>query len=344
MRKIIPYLIKLSVLLMAFSLIGQQVSATKGDVERALDLLRQARAAIGGEASINSVHSLSLIGKSNRHLQLPDGTVKELNGEFELHMLLPNQMMRLEKLSIGTSEGAERAQPDADKEVKILRDSKVRIVRADEEMEKGEAANAMRQHEQSEIAHYMLGLLLTPPPSFNATYNYAGEGDVEGRSAEIIEAQAAGGFAMKIYLDKSSHLPLMMSYQGSLPRIPLGQSFKIEGAGEGGADVMVFRRHKDGETENAQPRIIVRGKDGDKIVQEGDKFTMPAPAPEFENAQIQIRFSDFRPEGGVMLPHTLTQVVNGTVETVWTVERYEINSASINDKFQKDFKFKVEQN
>ncbi|HEY0544911.1 MAG TPA: hypothetical protein VGC91_05890 [Pyrinomonadaceae bacterium] len=343
MRKIIPYLIKLSVLLMAFSLIGQQVSATKGDVERALELLKQARAAIGGEAAINSVQSLSLNGQSRRQLQLPDQTAKELNGQFELHMLLPDKMMRLEKLSIGTPDGAERPQVSEDKEVKIVRDSQFKIMRADD-AEKGEVENAMRQHEQAELAHYMLGLLLTPPPSFNVTYNYAGEGDVEGARAEIIEAQGAGGFAMKIYLDKSSHLPLMMSYQGSFPRIPLGQGLKISGAGDEGEDIMILRHRKDGDDGQAQPRIIVRDKDGERVVQEGDKFTLPAPAPEFENASIQIRFSDFRPEGGVMLPHTLTQLVNGKVDTVWTVDGYEINSPSINDKFQKNFKFKMERN
>lgn len=343
MRKIIPYLIKLSVLLMAFSLIGQQVSATKGDVERALELLKQARAAIGGEAAIGSIQSLSMIGQSRRQLQLPDQTAKELNGEFELHMLLPDKMMRLEKMTIGTPDGAELPKVSEDKEVKIVRDSQVKIVRAGEDMEKGEAGNAMRQHEQAEIAHYMLGLLLTPPASFNATYNYAGEGDVEGVRAEIIEAQNAGGFAMKIYLDKTSHLPLMMSYQGSLPRIPFEQGLKIAGAGDDGEDIIVFHR-KDGEAGQAKPRIIIKDKDGERVVQEGDKFTMPAPAPEFENALIQIRFSDFRAEGGVMLPHTLTQLVNGKVETVWTVDRYEINSPSINDKFQQNFKFKLERN
>ncbi len=343
MRKIIPYIIKLSVVLMALSVIGQQVSATKGDVERAIELLKQARAAIGGEPAISSIQSLSISGKSHRQLQLPDQSAKELNGEFELHMLLPDKMMRLEKMMIGTPDGAERPNISDDKDVKIFKDARVKIIRGGD-MERGEAEKVMRQHEQSEIAHWMLGLLLTPPPAFDATYNYVGEGDVEGIRAEIIEAQSAGGFAMKIYLDKNSHLPLMMSYQGSLPRIPFGQGLKIEGPGDGGEDIVIVRHRKEGESGQELPRIIVKGKDGETVVQDGDKFTLPASAPEFENALIQVRFSDFRTEGGVMLPHTLTQLVNGKVETVWTVERYDINLPSINEKFQRNFKYKVEQN
>jgi hypothetical protein len=343
MRKIIPYIIKLSVVLMALSVVGQQVSATKGDVEHALELLRQARAAIGGEANIGSVQSLAISGKSRRQLQLPDQSAKELNGEFELNMLLPDKLMRMEKLTFGTPDGAERQQISEDKQVKIVRDAKVKIVRG--EMDGSEAENNMRQHEQAEIAHYMLGLLLTPPASLNATYNYVGEGEVEGTRAEIIEAQGTGGFNMKIYLDKSSHLPLMMAYQGSLPRIPLGTALKIDGAGEAGEDIMFTRHTKEGEAGEESPRVVIIRKDKEaEAPVDGKKFTLPAPAPVLESAWIEVRFSDFRTEGGVLLPHTLTEMINGKVETVWTVDRYDINSPSINEKFQKDVLFKARQN
>jgi hypothetical protein len=348
MRKFTPYLIKFSIALMVFSLISQQVSATKGDVERALELLKQARAAIGGDAAIGSVQSLSISGKSRRQLQLPERGARELNGEFELNMLLPDKLMRIEKLSIGSPEGADRAQGDDAQAFKI-KDRRVKIIRGD--MEAPEAAEkAMQQHEQAELARYMLGLLLTPPPSFKATYNYLGEGDIEGTRAEIIEAQSAGGFVMKIYLDKSSHLPLMMSYQGTeLPRLPFGEGVRVIGtagaAGEAGEDkdvIIIRHEKKEGAAGEELPRIIYERKGGENAPADGAKFTRPLPPP--ENALIEVRFSDFRAEGGVMLPHTFTQVVNGQVETVWTVESYLINSPATNEKFQKDMLFKTREN
>ncbi len=317
MRKIIPFIIKLSVMLMVISVISNQVSATKGDVERALELLKQARAAIGGESAINSVQNLSLNGKSRRQIKIAGQDEKQLNGEFELNLMLPDKLMKMEKLTLGTPGEAGQTQASEDK-IKI-RDARVKIVRGEAP---AEIQNEMRQHENSEIARYMLGLLLTPPPSFNAAYNYLGEGNVEGARADIIEAQGAGGFVLKIYLDKSTHLPLMMSYQGTLPRIMINKHIGEKGGPgviEETEDVVVIRRHKAGE----------EGASADK-----QPFNMPIPAP--EKAEIQVRFSDFRSVGGVLLPHTLTQTVNGTVDTVWTVERYEVNAPNINEKFNNE--------
>ncbi|MBC7910327.1 MAG: hypothetical protein H7Y30_07505 [Pyrinomonadaceae bacterium] len=321
MRKIIPFIIKLSAMLMVISVISSQVSATKGDVERALELLKQARAAIGGESAINSVQNLSINGKARRQIKIAEQGEKQLNGEFEMNLMLPDRLIKMEKLMLGTPGEAGRTQASEDK-IKI-RDARVKIVRAGDAPAQIQAH--MQQHERSEIARYMLGLLLTPPPSFNATYNYLGEGNVEGARADIIEAQGAGNFVLKIYLDKSTHLPLMMSYQGTMPRIMINKHIGADGVPgviEEDEDVIVIRRHKDEE----------EGASADK-----QPFTELLPAP--EKAEIQVRFSDFRSVGGVLLPHTLTQIVNGTVDTVWTVDRYEINSPNINEKFNNE-KFK----
>ena len=130
---------------------------------------------------------------------------------------------------------------------------------------------------------------------------------------------------LKIYLDKSTHLPLMMSYQGTLPRIMINKHIGADGGPgviEEAEDVVVIRRHKGGdESASADKRA----------------FNELLPAP--EKAEIQVRFSDFRSVGGVLLPHTLTQFVNGTIDTVWAVDSYEVNSPNINEKFNNE-KFK----
>ncbi len=344
MRKFVPLILKLSVMLVAISVISQQVTATKGDVEHALELLKQARTAIGGESAINSIQNLSINGRTRRQIQIPNEAEQTLNGEFELNMMLPDRLMRMEKLMHGTPrEGGERTPGAEGKELKV---KEVRVFR---DAENSEVQNIMRHHERSEIARYMLGLLLTPPPSFSATYNYLGEGDVGGARADIIEAQGAGGFVLKIYLDKSSHLPLMMSYRGSLPRIPFrhfinnGEGPMVEGED---ADVVIVRRPREGADAKveAAPRIVIeRAVGDDKAPAEGRKFVMRAPVPS-EETEIQIRFSDFRSVGGVLLPHVMTQYVGGKIDTVWTVERYDVNLPNINEKFQKDVLIRTKHN
>lgn len=341
MRKIIPFIIKLSVVLMVLSVIGQQVTATKGDVERALELLKQARAAIGGESTIGSVQNLSINGKSSRQVRLPDQAGKQLTGEFEMSMILPDKLIRIEKLTIGSPDGKDGAADVEDKDAKI-KDVRVKIVRDGED---AQGQNAARHHDQTEIVHYMIGLLLTPPPSFAASYNYAGEGNVDGARADIIEAMGANGFAMKLYLDKSSHLPLMMSYKGSLPRIPIEREIKGEGTlvADEGKDVVIVRHRKDGEAGQKAPTIMFERKiDDSELPVDGRKIVYSVAMN--DDAEVQVRFSNFRIVGGLLLPYTLTHVINGVVDAVWTVERYEINSPSINDRFQNEVQWRTKEN
>ncbi len=345
MRRFVPTILKLSVLLVAVSVITQQVGATKSDVERALDLLKQARAAIGGDAAINSVQSLSATGTTRRQVQIPNEAAQELTGDFELAMMLPDRMIKMEKLTLGSGpDGKDHGAAGERKEMKI-KEHQVRIVRGNKEGEGGESAelhDAMRHHERSEMARYMLGLLLTAPASVSARYNYLGEGDAGGAAADILEVQGSGGLMMKLYLDKSSHLPLMMTYQGMLPRIPIGRMIHSDGqAGEiNDQNVIVIRRPKDGSTKvegAVEPQITFERKIGEPGA-DGHKTMM------LESSEIQIRFSDFRSVGGVLLPHTLTQYVGGKLDSIWTVDGYELNSPNINEKFQKDFLIRTKQN
>ena len=341
MRRIIPYIMKISVALMVLSIIGQEVTATKGDVERAVELIKQARAAIGGDSAVGSVRSLSINGRTRRQLQLPGQVEKQLNGDFEMSMILPDKLIRIEKLTHGTAEAGERAESDQGKETKI-KDVQVKVVRNKKD---GHGENAARHHEQAEIAHFMIGLLLTPPSSMSATSNYIGEGNVDGARADIIEMTGANGFAMKLYLDRSSHLPLMMSYKGSLPRVPIEKHIKGDAASADGdeRDVVIVRHKSKGESSDGAPKIMVERKlnDGDGST---EGRTVLIGASMIEDAEIQIRLSDFRSVSGVLLPHTMTHFVNGKIDAVWTVEKYEVNSPSINDRFQNEFEWRSQQN
>lgn len=332
MRKIIPYIIKLSAVLIVLSVVGQQVSATKSDVERALELLKQARAAIGGESTIGAVQNLVISGKSSRQVQLPNQGSTQLTGEFELSMILPDQLIRIEKMTMGTPDSNPSVENSDDKS-SAIKDVRVKVIR---DVDSPTSPHTARQKDQSEIARYMLGLLLTPPPTFVTSYDYAGEGNVDGARADIIETMGSNGFTMKLFLDKSSHLPLMMSYKGSLPRMALDRDLKAgqsDAEGEG-KDVIIIRHLTADGTDRETPNVVFERKlDDGEPTPKGHKIVISDTAN--DDAEIQVHFSNFRMVGGVSLPHKLTHFVNGTLDTVWTVESYEINSPNINDRHHR---------
>ncbi len=151
---------------------------------------------------------------------------------------------------------------------------------------------------QNEMFRTTFALLLSAPDgAADADYLYAGEGTVDGSSCDVIEVQSAGT-SFKLYLDKSSHLPRMLSYMG----MPMN----------------VFKFHKD-DAANApkeDTKIFVRKMDKAELVEH------------------QVKFSDFRSVGGLQLPHRWSQTVGGNPGETVEISNYEINPANIAEKFK----------
>jgi hypothetical protein len=297
--------------------------------ERALELLRQARQAVGGEQSIAAVRSMTITGRVTKTFDF-DGTPKIEQGDWEMNLQLPNQLSKTMKLR-REGAGGEKLE-NVDKEIFVVRQSgelkeKIALPEAesgdkkrvafvvkkdggDKVMVNGDGPNAEVNRvlidkvagagafRQNELFRITLALLLAQPQGVDVTYKYAGEGSIDGANCDIVEA-SANGSTIRLYLDKSSHLPVMMSYQAPKPFMIKMRKEDVKADANG--DVKVFR----------------------------DK--MPAP----EMAEFQIRFSDYRSVGGVQLPHRWTQTVGGKEDETIDITGYELNPANIADKFKE---------
>ncbi len=80
-------------------------------------------------------------------------------------------------------------------------------------------AGLQRRIYSAEFSRYLLAMILTPPPSLAVEYKYAGESDVEDVQADVIDVTGPDNFAVRIFFDKKSHLPLLLSYRGPKPRV-----------------------------------------------------------------------------------------------------------------------------
>ena len=162
-------------------------------------------------------------------------------------------------------------------------------------------AEAHDQMRHNELLRLTLGLLLTTPQGTDVNYTYGGEGDVDGTSCHIVVADVAGS-AIKIYLGKTSNLPVMMTYTGT--RMP---------------NVMFFKK-EDGQSDiDAKDHMV---------------FTRKVDGPCDETAEFQVKFSDYKTVSGVQLPYKWTQTVGGAADELFEVTSYEVNPANIAEKFQ----------
>lgn len=331
MKKFIFSILSVSVFFVGIGGLINQVGAKFKSDERALEIIAQARQAIGGDAAIKTVKSLTIVGNTTHSFTI-DGATKTEQGSVEINLQLPNHFSKT--LKLGQENAGGEGENIVEKDVKILvREANgetadlrpdasdgsnkrvVRIIKGDaantEELKEGVSADGHKvfvnkdvrftegAHRQNELFRTTFALLLSAPEGSDVSYTFVGEGSVDGSSCDIVQAQMSGDSAFKIYIDKSSHLPLMLTYQGMKPMM-----FRFEkGAAktEAGTDVRVISRRSDTATSELQ--------------------------------EFQIKFSDYRSVGDVRLPYKWTQTVGGQVDQTTDIVSYVINPANIADKF-----------
>ena len=181
--------------------------------------------------------------------------------------------------------------------VRNVETKEVDKVMAGDKLQRFDVRTAHHGERQNDLLRTTLSLLMTAPEGIDVSYTFGGEGDVDGTACNIVNA-SFGGQTFKLYLSKSSSLPVMVTYQG-MPRVIYFKTKAPEGA-DLSKDVVMFNHKVD------------------------------APMP----TEFQVRFADYRGVGGVQLPFKWTTTCGGQASEVFDVTGYEINPANIAEKFQ----------
>lgn len=284
------------------------LASVRVEAARALEILKQSRAAIGGEEKIASIQSLTLKGKFRRVIQ-----EREMAGEREFNFLLPDKFMKSDSMIMGGSgtsittyrvlNGSDSWTGGGGGGVFIIGGGGLRPTK--EHMEKIEREQA--QKFRAEYARYVLALLLNAPSGYGLEFNYAGEAVADDGRADVIDATGPEGFAARLFLDKETHLPLMLTYRAPKPR-------------------MFTTMMRSADDKKKQEDVVKEARE--KAAQE-----MATAKP--EEVEMQLRFTDYRKVGGLLLPHRITQGSDGEVNEEWEIKTYEFNPQFKADKFQK---------
>jgi hypothetical protein len=298
---------------------GGAFSRDNTSASRAEEVLKQARAAVGGESKIGGVRGLSIKGNFRRVMG-----EREMSGEREFDLLLPDKYMRTESLvtpGMATSMTNSRAISGADfwasggggragGMVMMMRSDGKEPTAEDKARAEREQARQMRV----ELARYVLALLLTPTQEFPLEFSYFGEATADDGSADVIDATGPEGFAARLFLDKQTHLPLMLSYRAPRPRVITMMQPAPRGGGAAGAH---------------------GGKTPEELVKEAREKMKEQGEAKPEEVEMQIRFSDYKESGGLLLPHRIASGPDGETTEEWEIKSYTVNPQFKADKFQK---------
>jgi hypothetical protein len=281
-------------LLSAGLTIATLVAQVAGD-RRATELLNQARAALGGEARLAAVHSLSCSGTFTRELD-----DRQLAGELTIALQLPDKLLRTESMrpmgdfTVTTAVGI-----NGDT---LLRDQHTVNAPAGAMIRMpppptGDAATLALRNARADMARTVFAFLLAATPSLPMELSYAGEAESADGRADVIDAKGPGSFAMRLFVDKSTHRPLMLAYRGASPQMRIVTQRGGPPSPNG---------HGDGRGAMDEP---------------------PAPAI----VDINLFLDDYKRVDGIWLPHHVSRSIDGKPAEEWT-----FTSVTVNPTFKPD--------
>jgi hypothetical protein len=155
-------------------------------------------------------------------------------------------------------------------------------------------AQALR-NQRADMTRFALAFLLTSPPSMPLEYTYGGEAEAEDGKADVVDAKGPGSFTARLFFDKKTHRPLMLSYRGAAPR-------------------MLVQTQRGG----APPPAAGAAPD-----------QMPPP----QIVDIQLFLDDYKSVDGIMLPHHFSRSVDGKPTEEMMFKTIKLNPAFKADAF-----------
>lgn len=277
---------------------------------RAQEVLKQAREAIGGEEQLQKVQGLHI----NGHYRRTFGD-RQMEGDREISILLPNKYLVEDAMSAGGHSLAmtNTRGLNGDRAWSVNSGGGNMIIRmgapGGQSLTPEQIEAAQRRMYSAEFSRYLLALILTAPSSMAVDYRYAGGSDVEDVQADVIDVTAADNFSVRIFFDKKSHLPLLLSYRGPKPR------------------VMTMTRQ--GGDAARSPEDIKKARE-----EAEQKMRAEAPAAP-EQVDFYIRLTEHKKVSGLMLPHKLTFLTENEVSEEFDIKKYEVNPQFKADRFEK---------
>jgi hypothetical protein len=288
--------------------------------DKANQIMALARKALGGEQKLAAVRTLSLRATYQRETSMPamtgggratimmndgpaSGGTPQVTGELELDVDASGRYIKVDTstgfMAMTRTEGldGDRAFAHA---VPANPGMRIQIDRPGDDPAR--AKQALRRN-QAELARLLLGILGSPQDSFPVTYTHAGVAESADGKADMIDVRGPDDFAVRLFLDVQTHLPLMLTYMATEPRILVRTADRGQAGETADRERLERERH---QAEAAPPKLV----------------------------EHRLFFSDYRNVGSLSLPHRIARGTSQKTTEEWEVKSYNINPTLKADRFK----------
>ena len=317
--------------------------------DKAADVMAQARKALGGD-KLAQVKALSLEGPFAREM----GN-RQVQGTINLTLQMPDRMHRSEDTEMMAGMSIERTSVLAgttsweDMQNRGGMGGGMQVVMRPgppgQELNPEQVEQARLRRMRTEFNRYLLAFL----GGGNLQPTYVAVAEAPEGKADVLEVKNEAGQAVRLFIDQNTHMPLMLQYQEVRPRINMmggpgggpgmrGGGPGMRGGGGGGGGGRPDGARPEGAPPAGGPPGAgapgAPGAEGQRPSPDEMRRrieSMPPPAP----SMVSLYLADYKKVDGVMLPHRLTQAVDGKTVEEWTIEKVKVNPNVKADLFEK---------
>ena len=310
------------------------VYAAEQAADQAAKVVTEMRKALGG-AKLDQVKSLSVEGPFRRQMGQRD-----MEGTVTLVLVGPDKMHRVEEMQMGPAT-VERTQAlngetswtdlqnrggmGGGMQI-VMRDGPPGAPGADP----AEAEKRRTTMFKTEMQRWMFALLGTA----SGEVTYAGVAESPDGKADMIEMKDARGQVLRLFVDQSTHLPLMLSYQEIRPRMMMQGGPGQRGGGPGGLGGPGGPGSGTGGGGGAGAGAGGAGGERQRPSPEEMQRRMAAMPPPTPSA-MQMNFDEYSSVDGVKVPKHIRLSADGKPVEEWTFEKIKVNPAVKADLFDK---------
>jgi hypothetical protein len=274
---------------------------------KATQILQQARAAIGSEAQLKALKSLSISIISRRTI---GGT--HLERDLEYDILLPDKVRRRESRQPFTT-------------VTVMQDDSAQatynlpnpVIAGGDLMRENSDEPQAQIRRRADFTRMILGLLLTTPFPEGVEYSYAGEFKESDGTADMIDIKAAEGFSARLYIDQQTRRFLLLTYRSRQLSHAMRAMAQLAG---NTASRRTPQEDKKLTPEQQAQRQVERWTEASKRRKQFEEVLAQAPEVEY-----RWEFSDHKTVKGLTLPHRLTRQEAGYEYEEWEVSAFKLN-------------------
>jgi hypothetical protein len=188
--------------------------------------------------------------------------------------------------------------------------------------QKAEMQQRQLLRNQQDFAKMTLGMFATSLAAYPLEFTYAGEAESADGKADAIDVKGAGDFAVRLFIDQKTHLPLMLTWMDKEPLTmtmvsgPGGPAMTTSAGGSGGT---VFQRIERGGPPPTREEMEKQLKDMEERRKEAEAKR--------RTVEYRLYYGDYQAVNGVMVPHRFQRSVDGK-----TTEEMMFDTVKVNPK------------